>query len=89
MLMISGRTEKSDIVQAIHTGIDGYLSKPFGPAQLRDKRTVASVVSFTRTRPSRSLASIAVWICSRKPPVPARLVAENGVLSDDGGRVDR
>ena len=49
VLMISGRTEKSDIVQAIHTGIDGYLSKPFGPAQLRDK--IKEVLKKSRNRP--------------------------------------
>jgi DNA-binding response OmpR family regulator/HD-like signal output (HDOD) protein len=48
VLMMSGRTEKNDIVNAIQTGIDGYLSKPFGPTQLRDK--IKEVIKKSRSR---------------------------------------
>lgn len=37
VLMISGRAGKSDIVEAVGAGINGFLNKPFTPAQLRDK----------------------------------------------------
>jgi len=41
VLMISGRAGKGDIVEAVQVGINGFLTKPFTPAQLRDK--IASV----------------------------------------------
>ena len=37
ILMISGKAQKPAIIEAIETGIDGYLTKPFTPSQLRDK----------------------------------------------------
>lgn len=37
ILMISGKADKPDIVEAAQTGIDGYLTKPFTPNQLRSK----------------------------------------------------
>ena len=37
IVMISGRSEKTDIVTAVQTGVDSYLAKPFTAVQLRDK----------------------------------------------------
>ncbi|MFT5375215.1 MAG: two-component system chemotaxis response regulator CheY [Candidatus Latescibacterota bacterium] len=37
ILMISGRSEKSDVITAIGSGIDNYIAKPFTALQLRDK----------------------------------------------------
>jgi putative nucleotidyltransferase with HDIG domain len=37
VLMISGQAGRSDIVEAIEAGINGFLGKPFTPAQLRQK----------------------------------------------------
>ena len=37
VLMISGRTEKSDIVEAIRAGVNDFLPKPFTPKQLLAK----------------------------------------------------
>lgn len=35
ILMMSSRSDRSDIVTAIRSGIDGYLAKPFRPSELR------------------------------------------------------
>ncbi len=35
ILMMSSRSDRSDIVTAIRSGIDGYLAKPFRPDELR------------------------------------------------------
>lgn len=37
ILMMSSRTDRADIVTAIRSGIDGYLAKPFRPAELRGR----------------------------------------------------
>ena len=37
ILMISGKSEKSDVVTAIGLGIDNYIAKPFTAVQLRDR----------------------------------------------------
>jgi DNA-binding response OmpR family regulator len=37
IVMISGRSQKEDIVRAAHSGIDSYMAKPFSGDQLRDK----------------------------------------------------
>ncbi len=37
IVMISGRSEKTDIATALQAGIDSYLAKPFTAVQLRDK----------------------------------------------------
>lgn len=37
ILMMSSRTDRADIVTAIRSGIDGYLAKPFSPAELRGR----------------------------------------------------
>lgn len=37
VLMISGKAEKADILEAIQAGIDGFLAKPFSPDQLKEK----------------------------------------------------
>jgi len=37
IVMISGRSEKTDIITAVQTGVDSYLTKPFTAVQLRDK----------------------------------------------------
>lgn len=35
VLMISSRSQRDDIITAIRSGIDGYVAKPFKPAELR------------------------------------------------------
>ena len=37
ILMISGRSEKEDILTAIQAGVDNYIAKPFTPVQLMEK----------------------------------------------------
>jgi|GEM_PF-1065416 len=37
IIMISGKTEKTDIVTAIGSGVNNYIAKPFTAVQLRDK----------------------------------------------------
>ncbi len=37
IIMISGKTEKADIVTAIGSGVNDYMAKPFTAVQLRDK----------------------------------------------------
>ena len=37
ILMMSSRSDRSDIVTAIRSGIDGYLAKPFRPGELRSR----------------------------------------------------
>jgi DNA-binding response OmpR family regulator len=37
ILMMSSRSDRSDIVTAIRSGIDGYLAKPFRPSELRSR----------------------------------------------------
>ena len=37
VLLFTSRQAKEDVVKALKAGIDGYLSKPFTPAQLRDQ----------------------------------------------------
>lgn len=42
ILMISGQADRSDIAEAIHAGITGFLHKPFAPIQLQEKLEVIS-----------------------------------------------
>jgi CheY-like chemotaxis protein len=37
ILMISSRSQRDDILTAIRSGIDGYVAKPFKPAELRER----------------------------------------------------
>ena len=37
IIMISSRSERADIVQAVRSGIDGYVAKPFTASHLRSK----------------------------------------------------
>ena len=37
VLMMSSRTDRSDIVTAVRSGIDGYVAKPFRPGELRQR----------------------------------------------------
>ena len=37
VLMITGIAQKEDIVQAIDSGVNGYIVKPFAPQTLKDK----------------------------------------------------
>ena len=37
IVMITARQAKTDVVEALRAGVDGYLAKPFKPSQLRQK----------------------------------------------------
>ena len=65
ILMMSSRSDRSDIVTAIRSGIDGYLAKPFRPDELRGRLNEA----WQRRNGQRTLRQKAEHIVSRQTPL--------------------
>lgn len=60
ILMLTTRSEKSDILKAVSTKINGYVAKPFTPDSLKQKLDpiVAMVIKRKRELESRQVAEI-------------------------------
>lgn len=81
IVMLTGRTDESDLLAALQAGADDYITKPFRPRELR-ARTAAML---RRPRP-QTLDTPPAMSLSETPPPEARV--EESILRHNGLALD-
>lgn len=81
VVMLTGRTEESDLLEALQAGADDYITKPFRPRELRAR--IATMLR--RPRPQTPDTTAAV---SPSEPLPPQAGVGESVLRHNGLALD-